>query len=79
MCHYFKSPISPIPSGQLFTQNLSEFRHQHKTGEGSPDDDDSYLGYSVTTGEFSGDGDRSDVAVGMPRGAGLVGKVIYTT
>ena len=49
-------------------------RDQYKTGEGSPDDDDSYLGYSVTTGEF--DGDNADVAVGMPRGAGLNGKVL---
>ena len=70
-------------------------------------DDDSYLGYSTTTGkdilgdqswsnfnrnstkyylnrtwrktlipgEFNGDGDRLDVAVGMPRGANLTGKV----
>ena len=51
-------------------------RDQYKTGEGSPDDDDSYLGYSVTTGEFDGDGDNTDVAVGMPRGAGLNGKVL---
>ena len=49
-------------------------RDQYKTGEGSPDDDDSYLGYSVTTVEF--DGDNADVAVGMPRGAGLNGKVL---
>ena len=39
-------------------------------------DDDSYLGYSVATGEFNGDGDGMDVAVGMPRGANLTGKVI---
>lgn len=69
-------PHHPVPRlGQLFTQNLAEFRHQHKTGEGSLEDDDSYLGYSVTTGEFNGDGDNADVAVGMPRGAGLTGKV----
>jgi hypothetical protein len=47
------------------------------TQEGSPQDDDSYLGYSTTTGEFNGDGDRLDVAVGMPRGANLTGKVGY--
>ena len=40
-------------------------------------DDDSYLGYSVTTGEFNGDGDKLDVAVGMPRGANLTGKVTF--
>ena len=44
------------------------------TEEGSPNDDDSYLGYSVTTGEFTG-GDALDIAVGMPRGANLSGKV----
>ena len=44
------------------------------TDEGSPADDDSYLGYSVATGEFNGDNDM-DIAVGMPRGANLTGKV----
>ena len=44
------------------------------TEEGSPNDDDSYLGYSVTTGEFTGD-EALDIAVGMPRGANLSGKV----
>ena len=47
----------------------------HKTAEGSPSDDDSYLGYSVATGEFDGDPSSPDVAVGMPRGSGLEGKV----
>lgn len=61
--------------GQVFSQNLAHLAAQHKTGEGSPNDDDSYLGYSVTTGEFNGDGDNADVAVGMPRGASLTGKV----
>jgi len=50
---------------------------QHKTGEGSPSDDDSYLGYSVATGDFDGDGDKTDVAVGMPRGANLTGTVRF--
>jgi integrin alpha 8 len=48
---------------------------QLKTAEGSPNDDDSYLGYSVTTGDFDGNGDRTDVAVGMPRGGNLTGTV----
>lgn len=64
-------------AGQIFSQNLAQLHNQHKTGEGSPDDDDSYLGYSVATGAFSGGGrEPSDVAVGMPRGAGLRGKVL---
>ena len=44
------------------------------TSEGSPQDDDSYLGYSVAAGDFEGRGEGG-VAVGMPRGAGLFGKV----
>lgn len=44
------------------------------TKEGSADEDDSYLGYSVTSGDFIGNGD-SGTAVGMPRGYGLHGKV----
>ena len=64
-----------MSAGQVFSQNLAALADQHKTGEGSPDDDDSYLGYSVTTGEFNGDKDQADVAVGMPRGAGLTRKV----
>ena len=62
-------------AGQVFSQNLASVRDQHKTGEGSPEDDDSYLGYSVTAGEFDGDSASADSAVGMPRGAGLTGKV----
>ena len=54
---------------------MLSLRDQHKTAEGSPSDDDSYLGYSVATGEFNGDGDNADVVVGMPRGANLTGKV----
>ena len=66
---------SSTNTGQVFSQNLANLRDQSKTGEGAPDDDDSYLGYSVTTGGFDGDGDDTDVAVGMPRGAKLNGKV----
>lgn len=47
------------------------------TKEGRPVDDDSYLGYSVTTGDFEGDGVIGS-AVGMPRGENLLGKVIYS-
>ena len=54
-----------------------DMRSTKKTQEGDPQDDDSYLGYSVATGEFNGDGDKMDVAVGMPRGANLTGKVTF--
>merc|ERR1719295_1427639 len=70
------SPPAPQPPGQVFSVNLKMLRNQRKTEEGDPQDDDTYLGYSVTTGEFNGDGDRMDIAVGMPRGANLTGKVV---
>merc|ERR1719414_1918676 len=54
------------PPGQVFSQKLLSLRDQHKTSEGSPSDDDSYLGYSVATGEFNGDNDNAEVVVGMP-------------
>ncbi|XP_017064467.1 integrin alpha-PS2 isoform X2 [Drosophila eugracilis] len=45
------------------------------TAESSSNNDDSYLGYSMVTGDF--DGDRSeDVAIGMPRGGNLVGRIV---
>merc|ERR1719153_150458 len=61
--------------GQVFSFNTRQLRNQVSTEEGSPADDDSYLGYSVATGEFTGD-DNMDIAVGMPRGANLTGKVV---
>ena len=71
----WKKPPTPVFSGQVFSQKLVPLKDQHKTAEGNPSDDDSYLGYSVATGDFNGDGDATDVAVGMPRGANLTGKV----
>lgn len=44
------------------------------TKEGPAKEDDSYMGYSVTTGDFVGNGD-SGTAVGVPRGSDLLGKV----
>ncbi|CAB4057680.1 ITGA8 [Lepeophtheirus salmonis] len=62
--------------GQIFSQKLDDSHHQHRTKESAPSEDDSYLGYSVTTGDFNGDNEKNDIAVGMPRGANLTGKVI---
>lgn len=45
------------------------------TRESTAAEDDSYLGYSSVTGDFNGDGTQG-VAVGMPRGGGLLGKVL---
>lgn len=44
------------------------------TPEASPKYDDSYMGYSVTVGDFAGQGIQS-VAVGVPRGSELRGLV----
>lgn len=47
----------------------------YSTGESTSTEDDSYLGYSATTGDFNGDGSQG-VAIGMPRGGELFGKVL---
>lgn len=44
------------------------------TPEASPKYDDSYMGYSITVGDFAGPGVQS-VAVGVPRAAELKGLV----
>ena len=45
------------------------------SSEAGPDsEDNSYLGYSLAMGDFTGNG-GSDLAVGMPRAANLTGKV----
>lgn len=59
----------------MFYQDLLNQREALATGEGPQQDDMSYLGYSVATGEFSGDGEE-DLAVGMPRGNNLTGQVV---
>lgn len=46
----------------------------YSTSESTAAEDDSYFGYSSATGDFRGDGQQG-VAVGMPRGSGLLGKV----
>lgn len=64
--------------GQVISQNLHNRPDVISTNEGPATDDDSYLGYSVAAGDFSGGGgSQNDVAVGMPRGAGLLGKVSH--
>lgn len=60
--------------GQLFSQDLLSKQSLHTTAEAPEHEDDSYLGYSVAVGEFTGDKD-TDVVVGVPRGNNLMGKV----
>ena len=61
--------------GQLFSQGLFSRLDVLSTTEGSAAEDDSYLGYSSAVGDLDDDG-RADVAIGMPRGANLTGKVL---
>ena len=61
-------------SGQVFSQNLNNRLDLTSSREGPDYEDNQYLGYSVALGDFSGNG-SPDVAVGMPRGANLTGKV----
>ncbi|CAK9819948.1 Integrin alpha-PS2 [Anthophora quadrimaculata] len=65
-------------SGQTFSQPLNSRARIMFTKEGPATEDDSYMGYSVTTGDFIGNGD-SGTAVGVPRGSDLLGKVILFT
>ena len=48
------------------------------TEEGPESEDNTLLGYSLALGSFDSDS-FSDIAIGMPRGANLTGKVIFLT
>ena len=74
--------------GEVFSQNIRNRLDLMSTSAGPETEDDSYLGYSLALGDFTGSrlragltGSRykrtkgSDLAVGMPRGANLTGKV----
>lgn len=62
--------------GQVYSASLNNPRDKvYSTKESTSKEDDSYLGYSSTTGDFTGEG-KQGVAVGMPRGGDLRGKVL---
>lgn len=68
-----------IFSGQMYAYSLSNPKDRvYSTKESSSKEDDSYLGYSSVSIDFEGSGSQG-VAVGMPRGAGLLGKVLLFT
>lgn len=46
--------------------------------QGPESEDNTYLGYSLALGHFNQDS-QLDIAVGMPRGSNLTGKVIFLT
>ncbi|KAH8409140.1 hypothetical protein KR009_008769 [Drosophila setifemur] len=74
----FKPPFyQPFGTGgQASSHDVTKPENQvFSTSESVSANDDSYLGYSMITGDF--DGDRSeDVAIGMPRGANLQGRIV---
>ncbi|XP_072944283.1 integrin alpha-PS2 isoform X2 [Epargyreus clarus] len=64
--------------GQLNVQTLNSKPLFISTPEANPKYDDSYMGYSVTVGDFAGQGIQG-VAVGVPRGSDLKGLVVLYT
>lgn len=71
---YIGAPGSWYWQGQVFSQNLISDGDRFATKESSKTYDDSYLGYSTATGEFTGDNDI-DVVVGVPK-ANITGKIV---
>ncbi|XP_046616678.1 integrin alpha-PS2 isoform X1 [Neodiprion virginianus] len=62
-------------AGQVFSSGSGGEPPVSFTKESGPEDDDSYLGYSVASGDFEGNG-KQGAAVGMPRSYNLHGKVV---
>lgn len=60
--------------GQILVDSIGTSKRVAATGPSAATDDNSYLGYSMAAGDFTGKGDQG-VAVGMPNGNGLEGKV----
>jgi hypothetical protein len=87
---YIGAPGSYYWQGQVFSKDLVMIPTLTNASEAplaspeSPDTyDDTYLGYTMTIGRFSevipGNRDDVDVAVGMPKGENLTGKVVLYT
>lgn len=76
------APGSHVWQGQVFAHNLRTDLKNATSGVNPRTEDDSYIGYSLAMGKFSARGpgahgnDPNDVAIGVPRGADLVGKVM---
>ncbi|XP_038611762.1 integrin alpha-8 [Tachyglossus aculeatus] len=66
--------VADIVAGYSFKNILRKLSGEKQTDVAPASYDDSYLGYSVTAGEFTGDSDQELVA-GIPRGAQNFGSV----
>ncbi|XP_043271432.1 integrin alpha-PS2 isoform X2 [Venturia canescens] len=73
------APGSWYWQGQMYTQLVNNRDKVLMTKESPKWEDDSYLGYSITPGDFVGKGEDNGIAVGMPRGADLHGKIVLFT
>lgn len=69
------APGAHVWQGQVYSHNLVNDKRISTNSPGPESEDDSYLGYSMTLGHFSSS-QEYDVAIGMPRGANLLGKVV---
>lgn len=62
-------------SGSVHQQSLETRPAVFSTREGDENSDDSYMGYSTVVGRFQELAEYDGIAVGMPRGNNLRGKV----
>lgn len=74
------APGSHVWQGQVFAHNLRSSLGNSTSDTNPHSEDDSYLGYSLALGRFSGSSHAgasdTDLAIGVPRGADLSGKVM---
>lgn len=86
---FMGAPGSHVWQGQVFAHNLKTDLTNSTSSVNPHSEDDSYLGYSLTLGKFSSSSGgslastllgssehQSDVAIGIPRGNDLAGKVM---
>ena len=60
----------------MFAHNLESNLKNSTSSENPHSEDDSYLGYSLALGRFSSSSNGDDVAIGIPRGNNLAGKIM---
>ncbi|KPM11081.1 integrin alpha-PS2-like protein, partial [Sarcoptes scabiei] len=69
------APGSWYWQGQAFEYNLDQMTSSQTKNKALSTEDDSFLGYSITVGQFSNDKEY-DAAIGMPKGNNHTGKVV---